>query len=175
MEKWRPVVGYEGLYEVSDMGQVRRAAPGRYTFVGKVLRAHPNVHGYPVVRLTKNGVQRTHPMHRLVVRAFLGERPARHEVNHMNSDRSDARLVNLEYVTRAENCKHSYAAGRGHGRRWVRGERHYRTRLTPAIVRAIREHHRGNRGGYLGTAICLGITAKSVGDIVRRHTWKHVS
>lgn len=123
MENWRPVPHHEE-YEVSDLGRVRRAAPGRKTFVGKVLRPQQVGTGYRAVALTKNGKARQMYVHRLVMLAFVGQPPPRHEVNHRDGDKANNALANLEYVTRSENNNHAFASGlarRGADHHWWRG------------------------------------------------------
>lgn len=121
-EQWRPVVGAEGRYEVSDLGRVRsvdhvvlRADP-RYTPArqvrrpvrGRVLRPATKKSGHLDVAIGK-GNQRQ--VHQLVMEAFVGPPPAGHEVLHRNHNPADNRLVNLRYGTRSENLKMDYAAG----------------------------------------------------------------
>ena len=80
VEEWRPVVGYEGLYEVSSLGQVRsldrmvKHSKAEKRFCkGKLLKACLNVRGYFVVVVNKQGKAIQFPVHRLVAVAFLGQ------------------------------------------------------------------------------------------------------
>jgi len=102
-ERWLPVVGWEGHYEVSDKGRVRRVKPAFGTRPGKVLR--PGLcRGYPIVGLCRDGVTSSQRVHRLVAAAFIGPPPARGmHVDHRDGDRCNAQVDNLEYVTAAEN------------------------------------------------------------------------
>ena len=76
LEYWKPVIGYEDVYEVSNMGTVRRSRQtARGTRKGYILTPSPNGDGYPKVGLCKDGRQRTMTVHKIVARAFLGERP----------------------------------------------------------------------------------------------------
>lgn len=108
-ERWLPVPGWEGMYEVSDLGRVRsvgRVVPrssAPQTIPERLLKAGAGVNGYPRVNLCREGkyVQRT--VHSLVLEAFVGRRPARMEALHGNGDRTDARLVNLHWGTSKEN------------------------------------------------------------------------
>lgn len=102
--KWLPVVGYEGFYEVSDRGQVRRVAGGRGTRKGVLRQAtHPN--GYKAVCLSMNNVQSRRTVHSLVAQAFLGARPEGLEVCHNNQIHGDNRPGNLRYDTHKANCQ----------------------------------------------------------------------
>ena len=110
-EIWKAVVGYEGSYEVSNHGRVRSLdrvairfykSTGKerpYPIVGKVLKMPTNDEGYRSVCLSG----RERKVHRLVADAFLGERPLRYEIDHINNDRTDNRIMNLEYVSSREN------------------------------------------------------------------------
>ncbi len=110
-EEWRPVVGWEGYYEVSDLGRVRRIAAYRSTSVGRVLKPWRNVHGYRQVTLTHRGRRHAPTVHRLVTDAFLGPLPAGMERNHRSGAKDDNRLTNLEFVTHPENVRHALRLG----------------------------------------------------------------
>lgn len=115
-EIWKPVVGYEGTYEVSNFGNVRsldREVPhGRYPGVIQKVksvkrppRMQPN--GYWYVSLRKpRGHRKHHLLHRVVLMAFVGPPPEGHEANHKDLDKSNNRLSNLEWVTPSENQYH---------------------------------------------------------------------
>lgn len=104
-EIWKPVAGYEGRYEVSSFGRVCSVIRGR-----KILTPSLNNKGYLLVNLYTKGVGgKCLLVHRLVCIAFVGDPPTEdHEVNHKNGDRTDSRVVNLEWVTSSQNLKHSY-------------------------------------------------------------------
>jgi len=110
-EKWLPVPGYEGHYEVSDMGRVRsldrevlHADGVLHRKCGRVLRPWIGAkNGYPCVSLKMNGKRTGWCVHRLVALAFLGNPANGHEVCHSNGDRSDARLGNLRWDTHSAN------------------------------------------------------------------------
>jgi len=107
-EVWKDVPGYEGRYEVSDLGHVRNA-------VGLVLKPNRMTHNYTCVHLYKGGGKSSrsvYTIHRLVASAFLENPRALREVNHKNFDRSDNRVVNLEWVSHKENMRHATQNGR---------------------------------------------------------------
>lgn len=117
-EQWRPVVGFEGYYEVSDQGGVRSldrvvdrgGSPMRRR--GQPLSTsgvHPSGHLY--VNLRMNGGGGTHQVHRLVMAAFAGPCPDGMEVRHLNGDPTDNRLENLAYGTRSENIRDQVTHG----------------------------------------------------------------
>lgn len=94
-ERWLPVVGYEGLYEVSDQGRVRR--------VPSVLKLTPDGAGRLQVGLSKNGVSKTRRVHHLVAEAFIGPRPEGLETRHLDDNSGNNQVSNLAYGTTAEN------------------------------------------------------------------------
>jgi hypothetical protein len=104
--EWRPIPGYEGLYEASDDGQVRslprRDWRGR-VLSGRVLKTHRNSSGYPIVSLCTRGKPRTIYVHQLVAAAFIGPRPAGTETRHLDGDQLNNRAGNLVYGTASEN------------------------------------------------------------------------
>ena len=97
-EQWRPVPGWEGYYNVSNLGRVwsvRRDKP---------MRSHALPHtGHLNVKLKRDGVVTSTGVHALVAAAFVGPRPEGMEVCHNNGDPSDNRLENLRYDTRRAN------------------------------------------------------------------------
>ncbi len=102
IEVWRDVPGYEGLYQVSDRGQVfsvRRK---------KLRKLNDTGRGYLQVALAKDG-QRTHPLvHRLVAEAFIPNLENKPQINHINGDKTDNRVENLEWCTMSENLFHRH-------------------------------------------------------------------
>lgn len=104
-ERWQPVVGWEGLYEVSDRGQVRslrrRTASGMRG--GKLLTQYPDSQGYLQVGLCRDGTCITKKVHRLVAEAFLGPAPAGMETRHGPAGNQRNSVTNLSYGTRVEN------------------------------------------------------------------------
>lgn len=98
-ERWKPVVGYEGLYEVSDEGRVRSLRFGKV----KVLSPKLYKNGYNAVNLYKNKKRKMYYVHRLVWVSFRGEIAKGMVVNHLNEIKTDNRLENLEICTVTEN------------------------------------------------------------------------
>ncbi len=105
-ETWKPVLGYEGLYEVSDLGRVRNLTfRNRNVAVPRIrlLRPCAHVDGYLVVDLSRNNKRKRMFVHRLVLMSFVGPCPDQHQVAHGNGNRLDNRLSNLRWATQREN------------------------------------------------------------------------
>lgn len=120
-EEWRAVVGYEGLYEVSNQGQVRsvnRSRKGRYDCSARVrgqMLKPINQNGYLLATLRKGGIQKHYRIHRLVADAFIpNENPERNRVNHIDGDKSNNNVTNLEWCTYRENAIHAINNGLWH-------------------------------------------------------------
>lgn len=106
-EVWKPVCGYEELYAVSTEGRVKRVV-GFQCKKDRLLKDHDNGSGYRFVHLSKDSKVKQYYVHRLVALAFIDNEQSKEEVNHIDGDRSNNRLCNLEWVTRSENHYHRY-------------------------------------------------------------------
>jgi len=118
-EQWRPVVGYEGLYEVSDHGNVRsldRNSPdhrgGVRKFKGRKLRPGRESNGKWLVGLCRDGKAHSARVHRLVAEAFLGPAPEGAEVCHRDDNNDNNKLSNLYWGTRSDNLRDAVRNGR---------------------------------------------------------------
>lgn len=119
-EIWKPIAGYEGSYEVSNFGRVRsldRMLLGRdgreELHHGRLLKLQTLWNGYLQVDLALPGQKRKHrPVHQLVAEAFLGPRPKKHDVMHIDGNRTNNRAENLCYGTRAHNLHQTYEYGK---------------------------------------------------------------
>lgn len=175
-ERWLPVVGWEGLYEVSDLGRVR-ALP-RMTATGihggrrPELAQFPGSNGYMRVKLSLNGRSKRFMVHHLVTDAFLGPIPRGLVRRHLNDNRSDNRLVNLTFGTYADNAQD---AMRNQPLWQIRGSEHCCSKLTEDKVREIRRRHAA--GGISQGALAreYGVKQPTIHDVVNWVTWKHVA
>lgn len=110
--EWKPIKGYEGLYEVSNDGRVRRLKfiNGKHNFEKiKECKQTLNTWGYMTVNLSKDGKGNTKRVHKLVANAFIGESDL--QVDHIDGNKQNNRLDNLEYVTPKENTNRAWKKG----------------------------------------------------------------
>lgn len=117
MERWLPVPGYEGVYEVSDQGRVRsldRADSRGRSRTGRVLSLRIQPSGHRTVSLCTNAKRRIFHVHHLVLMAFVGPRPTGMEGCHWNDDPTDNRVENLRWDTRSGNQLDSVRNGTHH-------------------------------------------------------------
>lgn len=110
IETWRPVLGFEGHYEVSDHGRVRgvdrtitRGDGMRVRVKGCIFRTRPSAKGYEQVSLQRNGQPTVHVVHRLVLEAFVGPRPVGMQGCHNDGNPANNRLGNLRWDTPSGN------------------------------------------------------------------------
>lgn len=102
-EQWKDIAGYEGLYEVSNLGFVRNKR--------KVLRPAKSNRGYLMVLLSKNGKQKCFLVHRLVASTFCGVKEGCDIVNHIDNNPMNNTAPNLEWVTQKANVHHAARVG----------------------------------------------------------------
>lgn len=171
-EIWRPVVGFESWYSVSNLGRVRRDAPGPRTKCGFVLRPIANC-SYVGVRLYFGDGDYKHcKIHQLVALTFIGPRPVRHEVNHKNGVKKDNRATNLEWVLHQENMLHAARSLMRFADR--KGEAHHRATLSDKQVVEIRRRYETEKIRYSRLSRDFGVTTDVIGQIIRRTTWTHL-
>lgn len=116
-EEWRDIKGYEGLYQVSNLGRVRsldryiiNKSNKRQYYNGKILNGNIR-QGYLKLTLSKNNSQKTIPIHILVAKTFIPNPESKPEVNHIDGNKANNCVNNLEWVTRSENELHAYKNG----------------------------------------------------------------
>lgn len=113
METWKDIQGYEGLYQISDLGRIRSLGRicnsknnSKSKKKEKILTQEVTAFGYCRVRLfNAEGIAKHYATHRLVAKAFIGEIDG-YEINHKNEIKTDNRVENLEIVTSKENCNY---------------------------------------------------------------------
>ena len=165
-ERWLPVVGFEGWYEISDWGRLKRAMSGKGTFVGRILCGGLDKDGYRYTSLSIDGIAHKVKIHRLVMAAFVGPCPEGKEVNHKDGDKTNNYVENLEYITHRENNIHALNTGL---RTSPRGEAHCHSKVTEKDVHEIRRSHGEKSNKEIAER--FGITKPAVCHIVSRRNW----
>lgn len=117
-EIWKPVVGYEGFYDVSNLGSVRRVKrsllhKGRHVAYVKpmIMKLSVDTYGYKTVELSVNRKRKRTAVHRLVALAFIPNPKGKTQVNHKDLDKTNNVVTNLEWTTPKENCNHAWENG----------------------------------------------------------------
>lgn len=170
IEEWRPVVGYEGWYEVSSLGRVRNIAKRNGTAVGLILRANPNGEGYASLGLRRDGSSVTWRVHILVAHAFMALPPVDLEVGHLDDDKMNPRLDNLEYTTHVENVRRGVRTGCR--KKHHKGTQNPAAQVDEATVQAIRLNVEDL--SYAKLAQTYGLSKSQVARIVMRQSWCHL-
>lgn len=177
-EEWKDIDGFEGLYQVSNKGRVRsldriitRKLPNKTEKVklkGKVISNRDNGSGYKYVSLgrRKNGKKY---VHRLVASHFISNENEHLHINHLDHDRGNNVVENLEWCTIQENCEYKVK-----NNRVPHGTLHHRAKITSDDVREVRRLLA--EGNLLQREIgCIfGISSSSVRDIKDGKTWRRV-
>lgn len=173
-EEWRPVVGWEHLYEVSSLGRVRSlprliACPPSISVTGytirkqHILKASPDSHGHLIVVLCDNNYRRTTPIHLMVAAAFIGQRPDGCDTHHQNEDKTDNRVRNLEYLTRGDHTRFHHS-----------GERSTSAKLTDSDARRIKSLARGGLLSQSQIGAIFGVSQSAVYLIKIGKNWRHL-
>lgn len=176
-ERWKPVIGYEDCYSVSDRGRcVRTAGYGNAkTPCWKIIAERVKRGGYVAFHLCKLGERKDPLAHRLVWEAFNGTIPDGLEINHKNSVRSDNRLANLELITRSGNCAYGFRFNaRPAPNNPNPGSSNGSAKLTEKDIPEIFAMSRRGKYQY-EIAEHFGVSQPAIGRILRGIGWKHVA
>lgn len=167
-ETWKEIPGFGGMYAVSSMGRVKsfhRAPPPD----GTILRASLNRAGYCYYKLNAPGGHVFFFEHRLVAAAFLKNHNNKRTINHINGNKRDNRLSNLEWATHAENTSHAFRTGLR-----AIGDKHCNAKLTVEKVRQLRAL-RSAGATYKVLAKQFGVTFNAVWSAANGKTWRHAA
>lgn len=181
-EQWRSVVGFEGIYEVSNLGRVKsldrhvavgHEGKGRRLVSGKMLKLQRNTTGYNVLDLylaSQGEFRKPVKVYRLVAEAFIGIAPSsKHVVNHINGIKTDDRPENLEWITQSENMAHAGELGL-----MRHGEQCHLSKLTDAQVLEIRKLSEFGLSQHK-LANMFNVNQATVWAILAGKTWKHLA
>jgi len=174
MEEWKQLENYS-VYEVSNTGKIRST---NYKRSGKTieLKLSLNKNGYPQTMIKcDDGRYMSKPVHYFITLGWFGMRDDGNDVNHIDGNKQNNNITNLEYCTHQENCQHAVDSGL-----WKikHGSTNGNSKLTESDVIAIR-HHAANNGRYYGRKMLAdkyGVSESHIKDIVtnRRDIWKYV-
>lgn len=178
-EIWKPVKGYEGLYEVSDLGNIKslrkRVDSGKChrTYPERILKAHPDPKGYMKVVLSDRE-HNSHicKVHRLVAEAFISNPDNLPQVNHIDGNKTNNALSNLEWCDQSKNMKHAFKLGL----KSLSGEFNPAAKLSSEDVEFIRSHYkrRDKEFGVIGLAKRFNVHRKTVGRVIQNRSWSEV-
>lgn len=175
-EEWRPIPGYEGLYEASSLGRIRRVARWQYNagqheriwLREKILRPATQGGWAYYVSLMRDGKAATHTVHKLVLTTFVGPRPEGMEGSHLDGDARNCRPSNLVWETHAENIRRKAAHGTQD-----RGEQVGTSKLTEADVQEMKRL-RASGLKHRELAQRFGVGGAQVSRILSGKRWRHL-
>ncbi len=177
VEEWRDVPGLEGKYQASSLGRIRsldRLVPTCYgakrTVRGRVLSSRPGASGY--VRIPPK-VFGTQFVHRLVAMAFIPNPHGLPVINHIDGNKANNRVENLEWCTQADNLRHAHRTGLARGMDLKKGDLSIASKLTSAqvsvIKRCLKEGHRS-----IDIAREFGVVKGTIAEIKAGRSWGHI-
>jgi len=169
-EVWKPVIGFEGLYEVSDCGRVRSLE--RFVGTGKkrrinfarILKPKSNSK-YREVKLRKDGASHMRRVNNLVLNAFVGMRPSGLICRHIDGDSHNNIVANLSWGTYLQNAEDSMRLGT-----ILHGENHSNATLTDRAVQFIRKSNKTGRQ----LAAKYNVSASTISAIRNNKRWRHI-
>jgi hypothetical protein len=173
MEEWKKVPEYS-RYEVSTLGNIRST---NYQNLGITKNLKPAIDrcGYLKTMLKRDdGVYKTIAVHRMIALAFIGYKPTNsHQVNHIDGNKLNNSISNLEYCTQKENIRHAWKSNLCSAKS---GSKNNQSILTEQQVLEIREHAQ-KKGRFYGNkelAEKYGVSRDLIQRIVNRRMWKHI-
>lgn len=176
IEIWKDVFGYEGIYQVSNFGNVKSIdrivtfINGKEVFFkGVYLKKSFDRDGYIHLSLTKNRVSKNYFVHRLVAISFIPNILNKPLVNHIDGNKSNNIVSNLEWSTLSENRQHAYRTGLQRG---AFGSKQTLSKLTDEKVLEIRAI--GKTKTLLEISEMYNVAFQTISMVLNRKTWKHI-
>ena len=166
-EIFKDIPGYEGDYQVSNQGRIKSFK--RYP-QGKILCLKKDMCGYRQIGLSRNNKSKSVTVHSLVILAFVGKGPDGMDINHIDGDKTNNHVDNLEYCTHHKNMRHAIKSGLLDNS----GENHGQSKLTETQVLEIRARYEA--GGIFQRELAkeYGVGYTTINYIVNRKNWKHI-
>lgn len=169
MEEWKDVVGYEGLYEVSDTGKVRSTR--RQGAAGGLKKFVENQDGYLRVKLCKGGMDRRFMVHRLVYEAFVGEVGEGLEINHIDENKKNNNRDNLEAVSHIQNVRHGTGIERMRENHYKAVEQYTKDGRLVAVYPSIQEAGEQTPANRCNISWCCRGHSRTAGGYI----WKYAN
>lgn len=164
IEEWRPVSGYEEFYSVSNTGKVRSLR------LNIELKPSLSFKGYlRIVLWSPTGTRLTGIVHRLVAQAFIPNPENKPQINHIDCQRSNNHVSNLEWCTPKENTAHMVKLGNNRV-----GEQVKWSKLKEEQIIEIRNLYKSSDTSFRKLAKMYGVDQSTINSIVNRETWKHI-
>ena len=181
IEEWKDCPEYEQVYQVSNLGRVKSKPvfvendslfgdEGGYVKHIKIKNQTINRYGYMTTKLCFKGKCRRLTIHRLVAKAFIPNPNKYSQVNHIDGNKKNNSVTNLEWVSAAQNTKHAWDTGLITSEH-MKGSKHHNSKVNEDIVKDIRSNKTLTKKEL---AEKYDISISTVADILRRKTWTHI-
>ena len=169
-EEWRPVSGYEGRYEVSNLGEVASLS---YNGTGKRknLVGYIDKYGYRRYLFNVLGERKKYFAHRVVANAFINNPDNLPQVNHINCNKLDNKVSNLEWCTNEYNLRHARHNNRI---KPLKGEKSGNAKLSRNDVLDLRWLYKEGYGSAIKLAKLFGVSSSQARRIISKRRWAHV-
>ncbi len=168
-EIWKDIDGYESVYQISNLGRVRSLRDCNQKPREKILSPYKSHNGYLQINLVRREKKSTFKLHRLVAQAFIPNPENKPEVNHIDGNKSNNHISNLEWCTHSENMQHAVKSG-------LVTQKHIR-KLTEQDVQTIRkEYIKGSKGsnGVLAMARKYNVCEMTIYKILQGKSYKNI-
>lgn len=159
---WKNIAGYEGRYEVSDTGQIRKA--GSKKIIGQWI----NDAKYMIVRLSRP--RKMFRVHRLVAAAFIDNPKNKPYINHIDCNRSNNNVQNLEWCSQLENLQHASKLGRMKRDYW-KGRRSPNAKVSEDMVQLIRNEYAAGGVSWETIGKKYNVSKRTVGRIIKEESY----
>lgn len=175
IEQWNPVVGFEALYMVSDLGRIKslqKIRKNRYTYCvkGERILRQANKEGYLSVALANHGTPTSFTVHIIVASAFIPNPFNYSDVNHLKGNKKDNRVSELEWTTRQKNIKHAFDIGI----KSQIGSKCPRAKLNEVKVLEIRRKFKPLVYTYKMLSAEYGVSVVAIKMILNKTNWSHI-
>lgn len=173
-EHWKPIIGFEGLYEISDLGRVKSLsryvkskANSKMKIPERILKTGKNSCGYALVVLMKNNKRHNKLVHRLVAEAFINNPENYAVVNHIDGNKQNNNVSNLEWCSTSYNMKHAYLTGLNRKIKAV-----IQLDLTGKIIRKYNSVRETEQYGYQSSGVSEACNGLKTNHIYRGFIWR---
>ena len=183
LEIWKDVKDYEGLYQVSNLGNVKSLDRivetknrGSYLRKGKIQKKSVNSFGYETVGFTVNGKTKIYRVHRLVALSFIENLENKPQINHIDGNKTNNNVNNLEWCTPSENQTHSVSTGLSNPSYPVlKGSKNGRSLLTEEQVVEIRTKYIPYKYSAKKLALEYNVSESCITHILNNTSWKNIA